>query len=109
MPGYDGTGPRGRGPMTGKGDGYCVLEIPEDPCQLRTGLVGLSGRPVTLPPTWAGSDVMLSSAQLARIECALFCMKRCLQGLEVAVRRTGGGYRTAVSSGTTVSSDRGAS
>ncbi|HDR73327.1 MAG TPA: hypothetical protein ENN85_05410 [Methanoculleus sp.] len=23
MPGYDGTGPRGQGPMTGRGMGYC--------------------------------------------------------------------------------------
>jgi len=26
MPGYDGTGPRGRGPMTGRGLGYCVKD-----------------------------------------------------------------------------------
>jgi len=25
MPGFDGTGPRGMGPMTGRGMGYCVL------------------------------------------------------------------------------------
>ena len=25
MPGYDGTGPRGEGPMTGGARGYCVL------------------------------------------------------------------------------------
>ena len=31
MPGFDGTGPRGMGPMTGGGRGYCVvpLGIPE--------------------------------------------------------------------------------
>jgi len=31
MPGFDGTGPRGMGPMTGGGRGYCVipLNIPE--------------------------------------------------------------------------------
>jgi hypothetical protein len=29
MPGFDGTGPRGEGPMTGRGQGYCVLEVPE--------------------------------------------------------------------------------
>ncbi len=33
MPGYDGTGSRGRGPMTGKGDGYCTMKTPEDPHQ----------------------------------------------------------------------------
>ena len=31
MPGFDGTGPRGMGPMTGGSRGYCVipLNIPE--------------------------------------------------------------------------------
>jgi Family of unknown function (DUF5320) len=31
MPGFNGTGPRGMGPMTGGGSGYCVvpLSIPE--------------------------------------------------------------------------------
>lgn len=27
MPGFDGTGPLGRGPMTGRGRGYCVMPI----------------------------------------------------------------------------------
>ena len=27
MPNFDGTGPRGKGPMTGCGRGYCVLPI----------------------------------------------------------------------------------
>lgn len=27
MPRFDGTGPRGRGPMTGGGMGYCVLPV----------------------------------------------------------------------------------
>ncbi|MEA1959622.1 MAG: DUF5320 domain-containing protein [Chloroflexota bacterium] len=28
MPGFDGTGPRGTGPMTGRGMGYCVVPLP---------------------------------------------------------------------------------
>ncbi|MBL7177896.1 MAG: DUF5320 domain-containing protein [Desulfobacteraceae bacterium] len=27
MPQFDGTGPRGKGPMTGRGIGYCVVPI----------------------------------------------------------------------------------
>lgn len=27
MPGFDGTGPRGMGPMTGGGRGYCVVPL----------------------------------------------------------------------------------
>ncbi len=28
MPGFDGTGPRGEGPMTGRGEGHCALALP---------------------------------------------------------------------------------
>ena len=27
MPGFDGTGPGGRGPMTGRGMGYCAVPV----------------------------------------------------------------------------------
>ncbi|MGD2249253.1 MAG: DUF5320 domain-containing protein [Candidatus Methanofastidiosia archaeon] len=27
MPRFDGTGPRGRGPLTGRGMGYCVIPV----------------------------------------------------------------------------------
>ena len=27
MPGFDGTGPKGQGPMTGRGMGYCVIKL----------------------------------------------------------------------------------
>jgi len=27
MPGFDGTGPSGRGPMTGRGMGYCAIPL----------------------------------------------------------------------------------
>jgi len=30
MPGYDGTGPAGAGPMTGRGRGYCIVKLPEN-------------------------------------------------------------------------------
>ena len=28
MPGFDGTGPRGMGPMTGGGRGFCAIPLP---------------------------------------------------------------------------------
>jgi len=31
MPFRDGTGPRGMGPMTGRGLGFCAIRIPEHP------------------------------------------------------------------------------
>jgi len=46
MPGFDGTGPSGRGPMSGQGRGFCVLRSSEkSPYQLQ-GFVGLRGVPV---------------------------------------------------------------
>lgn len=45
MPGGDGTGPLGRGPLTGRGMGYCVVKVPangEGP----QGYAGVAGWPV---------------------------------------------------------------
>ncbi len=54
MPGYDGTGPSGKGPMTGQGLGYCVLkDSPRNNGFGIRGYAGLAGRPVP-----AGSPVV---------------------------------------------------
>lgn len=46
MPGFDGTGPLGQGPMTGRGQGFCVLTSSEEnPSQVK-GFAGLQGKPV---------------------------------------------------------------
>lgn len=46
MPGFDGTGPQGKGPLTGRGLGYCVLrESGERPIQVE-GWAGIDGIPV---------------------------------------------------------------
>jgi hypothetical protein len=46
MPRFDGTGPQGRGPMTGNGLGHCVLrESMEEPGRME-GWVGIDGVPV---------------------------------------------------------------
>jgi hypothetical protein len=47
MPRFDGTGPRGTGPMTGRSEGYCVLELPETGRPVR-GYVGMENAPVRL-------------------------------------------------------------
>ena len=49
MPRGDGTGPAGRGPMSGQGQGFCVLKTDfERPASIE-GFAGLEGRPVHLP------------------------------------------------------------
>jgi len=45
MPRGDGTGPLGHGPMTGRGMGYCVVNLPEDGGEPR-GYAGAAGRPL---------------------------------------------------------------
>ncbi|HHE71784.1 MAG TPA: hypothetical protein ENL34_05830 [Chloroflexi bacterium] len=46
MPGLDGTGPFGDGPLTGSGEGYCVLVLSGD--GVIHGYVGSQGRPFTV-------------------------------------------------------------
>ena len=46
MPGFDGTGPLGKGPMTGLGRGFCVLKTSQENPKHVQGFVGINGRPV---------------------------------------------------------------
>jgi hypothetical protein len=49
MPAFDGTGPRGQGPMSGRGEGYCVMVIPAPETREQPhGYAGLEGRPVRM-------------------------------------------------------------
>lgn len=47
MPDRDGTGPTGKGPMTGKCSGSCILRIPDDQDESIQGFAGETGRPVS--------------------------------------------------------------
>ena len=47
MPRFDGTGPRGAGPMSGRGEGYCVVELPGAGRPVQ-GYAGLQATPVGL-------------------------------------------------------------
>jgi hypothetical protein len=46
MPGFDGTGPQGKGPMTGRARGYCVLRESDDESNHIQGLAGVQGTPI---------------------------------------------------------------
>ena len=48
MPRFDGTGPRGEGPMTGRGEGYCALVLPSGEEGTPYGYAGVQGTPVRL-------------------------------------------------------------
>jgi len=46
MPGFDGTGPLGKGPMTGRALGYCVLKEPVDQTDRPGGVASIDSVPV---------------------------------------------------------------
>jgi len=52
MPRFDGTGPQGQGPLTGRGQGYCALPIPEAG-QPSYGYAGIQQAPVRVDPSVA--------------------------------------------------------
>jgi len=50
MPGFDGTGPRGMGPMTGVGRGFCAVPLPAAlPTYSQTGAYRSYGAPWAMP------------------------------------------------------------
>jgi hypothetical protein len=46
MPGFDGTGPRGQGPMTGQRMGFCILKESKDKTGQVEGFAGIQGMPI---------------------------------------------------------------
>jgi len=60
MPGFDGTGPRGLGPFTGGGRGYCALRLAgPDLGEMATGYIGVQGTPVHAPNLPVGGAATL--------------------------------------------------
>ncbi len=81
MPGYDGTGPRGTGMFTGRGEGYCALRLPEAGSgEAVSGYAGIAGQPVQLPPgaaQHAESSTQRHSAVWMPASCARVGAARC--------------------------------
>ena len=61
MPRFDGMGPRGEGPLTGQGEGYCVMRLPRPGTgEAVVGYAGMQGTPVQ-------SESASTSQPLARL------------------------------------------
>jgi hypothetical protein len=82
MPRYDGTGPKGRGPMTGRGGGYCLLKLPGSLDEPLSGFAGRSGYPVRLRPDETQMDLASLSLRAQRLEAELRDMRRRIMALE---------------------------
>ena len=83
MPGFDGTGPRGKGPMTGKAQGYCLLKIPDDAGEAKSGFAGLAGKPIAMSYDHHLTDSLSLQSRLREMQVALAEMKFRLAELEV--------------------------
>jgi hypothetical protein len=75
MPGFDGTGPRGRGPMTGRGRGYCVLRLPRDVGESVEGLIGAAGRAVRIADAAGGPATASLRRRVAELERAVHAIR----------------------------------
>ena len=83
MPRFDGTGPRGAGPMTGRGEGYCVLQVGESGEPVR-GYVGLAGVPVGAP---VGAPTGAESAEASAAESVHQAFSGAARGRFLVARR----------------------
>jgi len=89
MPGYDGTGPRGLGPMTGGGGGFCVLKLPGASDEPLAGFVGWAGYPVRV---WShGMGTVLESLQVRiwNVATGVRRTHRRIAALEATLTETG--------------------
>jgi hypothetical protein len=67
MPHFDGSGPTGRGPFTGRARGYCALRLEDEPEGALSGFIGKQGEPFVGPPhlpEGTGGDAPLFHAPL---------------------------------------------
>lgn len=91
MPGFDGTGPRGMGPMTGGGRGYC------SPWGLRTGRAPYWGRGwggrgygygygYGYPGPWFSPGFATREQEMDYLKSEAEGLRRTLEGLEARIR-----------------------
>lgn len=83
MPGFDGSGPFGLGPMSGGGKGFCALRLPAGPGEAVTGYAGMAGFPVAIPVRGLSAELAALRDRTRLLEMALSDFKqriRLLQG-----------------------------
>lgn len=88
MPGLDGTGPAGHGPMTGQGRGFCILRIPPHPGQPVTGVAGKTGWPVG-PGRGSEAELTWLRGQAMQLETILWAIRRRVHWLQGRLGQAG--------------------
>ena len=88
MPGFDGTGPRGYGPITGGGRGFCILKMPDTANEPITGFAGLSSRPVVCLQNRSETELLCLRANVQRLQMILDGLQRHIGILETNPTRS---------------------
>ena len=95
MPGFDGTGPLGKGPLTGGGKGYCIIPMERNK-RIPYGFVGIQGSTVSLANQFIPCYSYYRSYNSKSLNCFypynLFPYNRINYSRPVS-RRGGKGYR----------------
>ena len=86
MPGLDGTGPRGMGPMTGRGRGFCVLKLPSGAGNPVIGSAGWPGWAVARPLE-GETDLAQLRSHARHIEAVLTGIRSRIERLEAKRRQ----------------------
>ena len=99
MPGFDGTGPRGMGPMTGGGRGFCAVPLPAAwPTYSGRGAYPPYGAPRGTPYYGAGPDTsgavplaprMTREHELDFLKNQAQAMRGHLEQIEAKIRKLG--------------------
>ena len=84
MPGFDGTGPRGMGPMTGGGRGFCAIPRYGVP----RGMPGYGARPFT-PGATPLAPHMTRERELDFLKTQAQAMKEQLEQIEARIQQLG--------------------
>jgi hypothetical protein len=74
--------------MTGKANGFCLIRMPDDPGQPRTGFAGLAGQPVAMDPDFRQMDGRSLQDCLREMRAALAAIRSRLNNLESGGRLT---------------------
>ena len=90
MPGYDGTGPRGLGPMTGCSRGYCVLDVSRTFGEGFRERACLEGKPLLREPGFTKAGKVSLSCRVQRIQLELDSIERRIATLEITGQDRGG-------------------
>lgn len=76
MPGFDGTGPLKGGPLSGHGNGFCVLQFPAKPGGQVTGYAGKEGWPILIPTHRFGDELVALYNETRKLEAVLLHFKQ---------------------------------